>query len=127
MKWNEVPRRWLQVAYYVGIALFLFGSLDPLEGSVLIALASLILAGVTHLFNDPHSKYYRLAAWLILPGVSCLFLLSSMGGFGGESGLSAFWGLLLLPYPAGWLLILVLLFIRLFRDSNRKPGTGSGE
>ena len=126
MKWNEVPRKWLQVAYYAGIALFLFGSVDPLEGSVLIALASLILAWVTHLFDDPHSRYYRLAAWLILPGVLGLFILSSLGGFGGDSRLSSWWGLVLLPYPAGWLLILGLLFVRLFRDSNRKPNEGTG-
>ena len=118
MKLKEIPQRWLRIGYFLGIALFLIGSLDPLEGSVLIALSSLLLAGVTHLFRDPHRKYYLIAALLILIGVTGLFLLSSIGGFGGDSNLSQGWSLAILPYPAGWLMVLVLLFMRLFRHKN---------
>ncbi len=121
MKWNDIPDKWLRIGYILGVVLFMVGTLDPLEGSVLVALASLILAGVTHLYKDPHKKYYTIAALLILPGVFNLFYLSSLGGFGGDSSLSPWWGLLILPYPAGWLLILGLLFSRLFtrRSSSR--------
>ena len=99
--------------------LFLLGSIDPLEGSGLIALGGIMLAVVTHLFGDPHRKYYRFAAILLAMGVALLWILSYMGGFGGESGLAWGWAWLLLPYPAGWLMVLVLLLIRLF---GRKRG-----
>ena len=114
MKWTDIPQKWLRIGFILGVLLFIIGTLDPLEGSVLIALASLILAGVTHLYKDPHKKYYLIAALLILPGVFNLFYLSSLGGFGGDSELSPWWGLLIAPYPAGWLFILGLLFLRLF-------------
>jgi ABC-type multidrug transport system permease subunit len=56
-----------------------------------------------------------LNALLITVGVIFLFYLSSLGGFGGTSTLSWWWGLLILPYPIGWLLQVVLLLIRAFR------------
>ena len=55
-----------------------------------------------------------MAAILILIGVIALWVLSSLGGFGGESDLAWGWGLLILPYPIGWLILLVLFYLRLF-------------
>jgi len=34
-------------------------------------------------------------------GVGALWFLSSLGGIGGKSGHSIWWGLLILPYPTG--------------------------
>lgn len=106
--------RWLRAGFFAGIVLFLLGSIDPLEGSVLIALGGIALAVVTHKLNDPHRKYYRLAAILLVLGVAVLWILSAMGGFGGESDLAWGWGWLLLPYPVGWFMVLVLLYLRIF-------------
>ena len=36
-------------------------------------------------------------------GVAALWGLSAIGGFGSTSGRSLLWGLLIVPYPAGWL------------------------
>ena len=85
-----------------------------LEGSVLVALGAGVLAWVSYLAKEPHFKYYRVAAILIFIGVVALWILSAYGGFGGDTGRSDLWGLILLPYPAGWLMVLVLLFRRLF-------------
>lgn len=46
---------------------------------------------------------------LTVGGVAWLFVLSGMGGIGGETGRGWWWGLTLLPYPAGWGLGLVCL------------------
>jgi hypothetical protein len=35
-----------------------------------------------------------------------MLVLSAAGGIGGRSGHSMWWGILILPYPAGWLLAL---------------------
>lgn len=106
---------WKKIAYILGIVLFLVGTLDPMEGSVLIVVGSIILTFITKRNNDNHWKWFRLNAILITFGVIFLFYLSSLGGFGGASTLSWWWGLLILPYPIGWLLQVVLLLLRAFR------------
>ena len=111
--------RWLRIGFIGAIVLFLLGSIDPLEGSGLIALGGILLAVVSHLYGDPHRKYYRLAAILLVVGVALLWIFSYLGGFGGDSGLAWGWAWLMLPYPAGWLMVLILLLIRLF---GRKRG-----
>ncbi len=106
---------WKKVTYILGIVLFLVGTIDPLEGSVLIVFGSILLTVVTKRNNDRHMKWFRLNAVLITSGVIFLFYLSTLGGFGGTSTLSWWWGLLILPYPVGWLSQVVLLLMRAFR------------
>jgi ABC-type multidrug transport system permease subunit len=60
---------------------------------------------------------------MITVGVIFLFYLSSLGGFGGNSSLSWWWGLLILPYPIGWLMDVIMLIIRAYR---KKPETVRG-
>ncbi|MEY3984519.1 MAG: hypothetical protein RL160_2078 [Bacteroidota bacterium] len=84
----------------------MLGTLDPLEGSVLIALAGLILS-----WEASHQKrkgvgWTLAAALAILAGVAYLFWISSLGGFGGNTGRSYWWALGILPYPVGWLLLM---------------------
>ena len=112
-------KRWLQVGFILGVVLVLLGTLDPLEGSILILAGSILLAIVSYLFRDPQHKWYRIAAMLILFGVLALWILSALGGFGGESELAYGWALLILPYPAGWLMLLVLFYLRLFVQKNK--------
>ena len=89
-----------------------------MEGSVLILAGSALLAVVSFYFRDPHYKWYRLASVLILVGVMALWILSGMGGFGGETGLGFGWAILILPYPVGWMMLLVLFYLRLFVQRN---------
>ncbi|MBT8282267.1 MAG: hypothetical protein KJO86_00895 [Muriicola sp.] len=105
---------WKKVSYIIGIVLFIVGTLDPLEGSVLIVLGSVLMTIVANRKNDRHKKWFLLNAILITVGVIFLFYLSSLGGFGGTSNLSWWWGLLILPYPVGWLLQVILLLLRAF-------------
>jgi len=46
--------------------------------------------------------------------------LSSLGGIGGKSGRSLWWGLALLPYPVGWLMALIAAVIGLLRFCKAK-------
>lgn len=119
LKIDKKHKRWLQAGFILGVFLILLGTLDPLEGSLLILAGSVLLAVVTHLFRDPQHRWYRLAALLIFTGVLALWVLYALGGFGGESGLGYGWTVLILPYPAGWLMLLVLFYIRLFVQKNR--------
>lgn len=103
---------WLRIAQYAGVAAVIAGALDPLEGSVVILAGSIILAIVHQIKHDPQRKWFLLAAAMIVVGVFFLFYFSNLGGFGGSSTLSWWWGMLILPYPIGWLVLIILLIWR---------------
>ena len=85
----------------IGVAV---GALDPLEGSLLILPGSALLALGGYLGGTER----RVLAWrvgsfvLLLLGVGALWGISMVGGFGGSTGRSNAWGLLILPYFIGW-------------------------
>ena len=88
----------------IGSIGLLAGALDPLEGSVAILIGSGLVALGTFLAHGERRliRYRALVFLLIAIGVAALWGLSAVGGFGGKSGLSMWWGLLLLPYLIGW-------------------------
>ncbi|HLN54736.1 MAG TPA: hypothetical protein VK207_02020 [Bacteroidales bacterium] len=106
---------WIKIAYIFGVVALIVGIIDPLEGSVVISLGSILLAFSTYMKDDPHRRVFLVSSAMIIFGVTFLFYLSSLGGFGGKSSTSWWWGLLILPYPAGWLLAIVTLIIRAVR------------
>ena len=115
-----------RVLFPLGIACILVGSLDPLEGSLLV------LPGVAVLTFDAYlsaSRQRTLLTWalvLVACGVAAMWGVSAFGGirFGAEGrGLAAWWGLFLLPYPAGWLLAVIGAF-RSVTDHRHPHGAG---
>jgi hypothetical protein len=111
--------KWTRVVYIIGVIALIIGALDPLEGSVVIASGSALIALSTYLTHDRHRKIFLLSLIMILIGVFFLFYLSSLGGFGGTATLSWWWGTLILPYPIGWLISLVILIIRAVKKSKQ--------
>jgi hypothetical protein len=85
----------------------LIGTLDPLEGSVLILLGIAFIAAGAAAGHRPERAISYLALVLAIVGVGLLFGISAVGGVGGNSGRSAWWALVLLPYPIAWVLGLV--------------------
>lgn len=84
----------------------LVGALDPMEGSLAILPGSGLVALGTFL-GPGERRLVAYRAWvfvLIALGVGALWGLSSVGGFGGKSGRSLWWGLLILPYLVGWVM-----------------------
>lgn len=106
--------------YYAGVTALIIGILDFMEGSVVIAAGSLLITIATFLAHDRHRKLFLISTILIAVGVFLLFYLSSLGGFGGNSKLSWWYVLLILPYPIGWLMAIVLLIIRLSKGDPTK-------
>ena len=88
------------------------GAIDPLEGSVIIGIGSALLALSTHLTKDRYRRIFLAAFIMIVFGVSFMFYFSSLGGFGRTASLSWWWGTLILPYPIGWLAIIILLITK---------------
>jgi hypothetical protein len=116
---------WSRVLVIVGAIAMLLGTLDPLEGSVLILPGCGLVALAMYLSGRDHRTvlYCTWAFILIAVGVGAMFALSAVGGIGGRSGHSMWWGLLLLPYPAGWLMALagaVVGFVRMFKGRDHR-------
>lgn len=111
---------WLRILFIIGVLLFFTGTIDPMEGAVLIAGGSVLMALSARLRGDRHVNIFLLAMVLILFGVFFLFYFSSLGGFGGSSDLSWWWTALILPYPIGWLLILGTLIYRWIKRNKAK-------
>lgn len=108
--------------FTLGVIAMVVGVLDPLEGSVIILCGSGLVALGTWLRGQGRAlAVYR--TWLfgmIAFGVIAMFALSAVGGFGGPSGRSMWWGLLLLPYPIGWLLGIANLIARMIDRARHR-------
>lgn len=95
------------------------GAIDPLEGSVIILAGSTCVALATYLLKDKYGKAFLITFLMIAFGVCFLFYFSSLGGFGGNSTLSWWWALLILPYPVGWLLAVIFVVIRAIKNRQK--------
>jgi hypothetical protein len=112
--------KWTRVIYFVGVVALIIGAIDPLEGSLLIIAGSALLALSAYVNSDRHSKIFTTSLIMIVIGVFFMFYFSSIGGFGGTSKLSWCWVLLILPFPIGWITIIVVLIRRAIENKKRK-------
>lgn len=96
--------RWSNILIIAGGIGLVLGALDPMEGSLLILPGSGLLALGAYLGRAERRLFvYKVWAFvLVLIGVGALWGLSAVGGFGGPSGRSLWWGVLILPYLIGW-------------------------
>jgi len=95
---------WARFLTFAGYLAMLVGAVDPMEGSLLILPGSgLVALGTWLRRSERRLVVHRILIFgLIAIGVSALWGMSSMGGIGGKSGYSMWWGLLILPYLIGW-------------------------
>jgi hypothetical protein len=108
---------WSRILIGVGSLAMLVGAVDPLEGSLVILPGSGLVALGTFLSDERRTLVYSIWTFaLIAVGVGAMFVLSAFGGIGGQSGHSMWWGLLILPYPIGWVMGIVSLSSRLVRS-----------
>lgn len=95
---------WSRILTMVGSIAMLVGALDPLEGSLIVLPGSALVALGTFLgHSERRLVAYRVGVFiLILTGVGAMWALGRAGGFGGNTGRSMWWGVLVLPYLIGW-------------------------
>lgn len=104
---------WRKIIFIIGIVAMIIGAVDPLEGSVIVLAGSLLVFLSSRLRRDRFRTQFLISFILIVTGVFFMFLFSWLGGFGGDDSILSRWfALLILPYPAGWLMTLILLIIR---------------
>ncbi|MCX6925055.1 MAG: hypothetical protein NT154_17855 [Verrucomicrobia bacterium] len=116
---------WSRILKAVGGIAMLLGTLDPLEGSLLILSGSgLVALGMYLSGKDGRTVLYWVWAFILIAvGVGAMFALSAVGGIGGRSGHSVWWGVLMLPYPAGWLMAVaggVAGLVRYFKGRGKE-------
>jgi hypothetical protein len=113
---------WSRVLITVGSIAMLVGALDPLEGSLVILPGSGVVTLGTFLSDSGRGLliYWIWIFILIAAGVGAMFVLSAFGGIGGRSGHSMWWGLLIVPYPVGWIMGIVSLLFRLIRTVRHR-------
>jgi hypothetical protein len=97
-------RRWPGRVIVAGSIAMLGGAVDPLEGSLVILAGSALVAIGTFPAGGRARKYWLWVLALVAAGVGAMWALSAVGGIGGGSGRSMWWGLVIVPYPVGWLL-----------------------
>jgi len=113
----NTSKTWSRTLVIAGGIVMLAGIVDPLEGSVVILAGSGLVTLGTFLGDTGRSLlvYWICIFILIAVGVGAMFALSAVGGFGGTTGRSMWWGLPILPYPVGWIMGMVSLSARLTR------------
>jgi cystathionine beta-lyase family protein involved in aluminum resistance len=119
---------WSNILIVVGSLGILLGSFDPMEGSLIILPGSgLVALGVYLGRADPKViKFWLVAFVLNAIGVGALWGLSAVGGIGGTSGRSLWWGVLILPYLFGWLMGLVRILATLIEKLRGRGRTPAG-
>jgi len=113
---------WSHILVIVGGIAMLIGAIDPLEGSIVILAGSDLVMLGTILGKSRRSMtlYWGWVFILIVVGVGAMWGLSEFGGIGGTTGRSLWWGLVILPYPIGWIMGIVGLVIRLIEFIKMK-------
>ena len=104
--------RWSTVLIIIGLFVILAGAIDPLEGSFIIVPGIGVIAMGMLLCKSRYRKLLYLSFVLAAFGVAAMVVLSMLGGIGGQSGHSMWWGLFILPYPAGWIMAIAGIILR---------------
>ena len=110
---------WSVVLVIVGFLAMLVGAIDPLEGSFVILPGSAVVAVGAFLGKSRYRMFLFGAFVLIAAGVGAMVVFTAMGGIGGHSGHSLWWGLFILPYTVGWIIGLVGAILRLIESFKR--------
>ena len=95
---------WARILIIAGSIAMLIGAIDPMEGSLVILPGSgLVALGAFLGQSERRLIAYRVWVFVLIAiGVGALWGFSMVGGFGGNSGRSMWWGMLILPYLIGW-------------------------
>ena len=103
---------WAHILFIIGVVATLLGAIDPLEGSIVVLIGSVLLALSTRLSHERYHKTFLTASVLMAIGVAAMWIFTALGGIGGTSPYSPWWGIFILPYPIGWFVALYALIRR---------------
>jgi hypothetical protein len=101
---NNARSIWSRILVIIGSIAMLVGAVDPMEGALVsLGGSGLVALGTFMGQRERRLLAYRVAVFILIAlGVGAMWGLSNAGGFGGHSGRSMWWGVLILPYLVGW-------------------------
>ena len=116
---------WTRPLLIIGTLGLVVGTIDPLEGSVLIVAGVALITLAAFLGGSRHRRLLALSLVILGAGVAGMWIISGYGGLGVDTGRSMWWLVpILVPYVLGWLLAVVGI-VRLFRETfRRRPQPG---
>lgn len=120
----SAPSRLSRVLLVIGFVGMLIGAVDPLEGSLVILPANALVALAAILGKSRYRTLLVTGFIFVAGGVAALWGLSALGGIGGDTGRSMGWGLVLAPYPLGWLLGVVGAILAMIEVFRRRATVG---
>lgn len=106
---------WARTLGWIGVVGMMLSVIDPMEGAFIALPFGAVLTAGAFLSQSRYRVPLYWAFGSMTLGVAVLATLSAIGGIGGKTGHSVWWGLLLVPYPLGWLTALVY-GVRLLRE-----------
>ncbi|MDR7328591.1 hypothetical protein [Corynebacterium guangdongense] len=107
---------WVNVLLAVGTLGLVIGTIDPLEGSVLIVAGLILNTLAAWIASSRQRGLFTWALGVAVLSVGALFGVSFLGGVGGDTGRSLWWLLpIVVPYVLGWGLG-VIATVRLYRE-----------
>ena len=115
----KIDPKWIRYVFIAGVIASIAGAIDPMEGSVVIAAGSILLAFSAYFKNDRYFRIFFIDAIIILMGVSAIWYVSSLGGF--DPKREWWWTVMILPYPIGWLINIITLIIKAIRKPMQPP------
>lgn len=118
----SAPSRLSRALLVVGFFGMLIGAVDPLEGALVILPANALVALAAILGKSRYRTLLVTGFIFVAGGVAALWGLSALGGIGGDTGRSMGWGLVIAPYPLGWLLGVVGAILAMI-EAFRRPAT----
>jgi hypothetical protein len=99
--------QWPEIVILIGLVAMIVGATDPLEGSMAILPGSGMVALGAFFGRRERRGLIGCAFVMTALGIGAMWAFSAVGGFGGSTGRSLWWSVVLLPYPIGWVMGLV--------------------
>lgn len=101
--------KWVWGLVLAGSFAMLIGAVDPLEGAIVILIGGGSASAGVYLAQTRMRRLVYGGFILTVLSFVLLVVMSVLGGIGGSDSFfrSKWWGLLLLPYPIGWILAMV--------------------
>jgi hypothetical protein len=119
----QLSERWSGVLGIIGLVGMLLGGLDPLEGSFIIVPGACLVALAAFLGKLRLRALFYGSLALVAVGAGAMWTLTAIGGIGGSTGRSMWWGLSVLPLAVGWVMALVSGALTL-REALKRRGMG---
>ncbi|GEM_PF-428511 len=113
-------RNWTRSLIFGGGILFMLGVIDPLEGFPLVVLGMAAVYLGERRLEGRFAKPLLIETIAALIGVIAMLGITFMGGTGGSSGLSMWWLVTVLPYPAAILAAIVTILLVLLEFRRRE-------